>query len=298
MASERQIAANRMNSARSCGPRSESGRMASRANALKHGLACETIDVEASQSPVFQARRQAWAAEYRPEGELQDWALDRVVASSFRIERCERVLETVVDSTSERAQLAWDQDRSLEAAKLGSRLSKNPVLISRKLETTWHGVDVMLDLWTRLEAALKEGEEWNEEQSGIALDLLGVAPEFRTGKVSVEDPAGGPTMEYCRKLAVREMARLVELQVEALMPLEQRERDLAASGASAMLSVPGKLVLRYEREAWKRYRDGLKLLNEPNREAEPKKVAPSPAVATTPAPPAAEAEAGSRPRGR
>jgi hypothetical protein len=39
MASERQIAANRNNAKKSTGPRSEAGRLRSRGNALRHGLA-------------------------------------------------------------------------------------------------------------------------------------------------------------------------------------------------------------------------------------------------------------------
>ena len=49
MASDRQIAANRKNSKRSTGPRSQAGRIASRRNALRHGLA---IAIEAD--PAFQ----------------------------------------------------------------------------------------------------------------------------------------------------------------------------------------------------------------------------------------------------
>jgi hypothetical protein len=49
MASDRQIVANRKNSKRSTGPRSQAGRIASRRNALRHGLA---IAIEAD--PAFQ----------------------------------------------------------------------------------------------------------------------------------------------------------------------------------------------------------------------------------------------------
>jgi hypothetical protein len=58
MASDRQIAANRKNSKRSTGPRSQAGRIASRRNALRHGLA---IAIEADPAFQDQIEKQATA---------------------------------------------------------------------------------------------------------------------------------------------------------------------------------------------------------------------------------------------
>jgi hypothetical protein len=48
--------------------------------------------VEAGLSPEFERRREAWAAGFSS----VDWVLDRAVADSFRIERCERAMETAL----------------------------------------------------------------------------------------------------------------------------------------------------------------------------------------------------------
>ena len=155
MATERQIAANRQNAALSTGPRTEQGKAASRGNAMSHGMACESIGVEAEaeRSPAFQGRRCEWAADYRPSGVAQGWALDRAVAASFQIERCERAMEDVIASSVKRARLAWEQTRTLDAAILGSRLAKNPSLVARQLESTWQGVELMITWWLKLEEA-------------------------------------------------------------------------------------------------------------------------------------------------
>jgi hypothetical protein len=46
LATERQIAANRLNAQRSTGPRTEAGKANSRRNALKHGLTAEKMLLE------------------------------------------------------------------------------------------------------------------------------------------------------------------------------------------------------------------------------------------------------------
>ena len=122
MATERQVEANRKNAAKSTGPRTESGKARSRINATKHGMARESADVEAMASSEFAERRAKWAAEFEPVGETGEWALDRAVASSIRIERCERAIDDILDGSSERARLAWDQDRAVEAATIFNRL--------------------------------------------------------------------------------------------------------------------------------------------------------------------------------
>src|SRR6185437_11807908 len=138
MASERQIAANRLNAGRSTGPKTEAGKARSRANATRHGLAGESAAVEAGTSAEFAGRRARWAAEHEPVGEAAGWALDRAVAAALRIERCER------------ARVAWDQDRAVEAAKVASRLADDPVLASRQLQASLAGVELLIEGWLGL----------------------------------------------------------------------------------------------------------------------------------------------------
>ena len=48
MVTQRQIEANRCNAERSKGPTSDAGKARSRANAIKHGMAAQSVDLEES----------------------------------------------------------------------------------------------------------------------------------------------------------------------------------------------------------------------------------------------------------
>jgi hypothetical protein len=258
MATERQIQANRRNSALSTGPTSEAGKSISRANATKHGMAGESAEVEAGLSDEFKKRRESWAAEHQPVGEGANYALDRVVAASLRIERCERTIDDVTSTCRERARLAWDQDRDIEAATIFGRLARDPVLASRQLQATLSGVILLIEAWFRLIAALETGNDWTESEASRALDLLGVAADLRNGRMPIDDPAGGYVVAFRQALALEQIERLEKLRDERLIPLDELERRQAMEGDIAILSKEAKLVLRYEREAWKRYKDSMK----------------------------------------
>jgi hypothetical protein len=257
MATERQIESNRHNSMRSTGPSSAEGKARSRFNALKHGLAAELPTLEVGLSAKFLDRRASWSAEFQPESEAAQWALDRAVAASFRIEECESTYNGIVGTARERARLSWDQDQAIEAATIAGRLARDPVLASRELETTRAGVVLLMELWLRLLEAIVAGA-WSESDESKALDLLGVPADMRSGLTPIDDPEGSDLRAFREALVLDEIDRLKSLRDNVMDELDEIERNHAMRGDAAMFSKPAKLVLRYERDAWKRYRDSIK----------------------------------------
>ena len=212
MASERQIEANRKKASKSTGPKTESGKAKSRANATRHGLAVESTEVEIGLSPEFLERRARWAAEQKPSGEAAEWALDRAVAATLRIERCERTLDAYITTSRARASLAWDEDRAAEAARLGAKLADDPALVSRELETSRAGAQWLVVAWLDLAETLEAGKDWSEAEVDRSLDLLGFAREFRDGRKSTG--GSGPELRASQRELVRgEIERLQELKV-------------------------------------------------------------------------------------
>jgi hypothetical protein len=281
MATPRQIEANKKNAQRSSGP-SETGKSRSRRNALKHGLAAEVIDVEAA-SPEFLERRAKWGTSYQLDDEAAEWALDRTVAASLRIEHCERAFDRVVEDSRERARLAWDQDRAVEAAAVAARLSTDPVLASRQLETSRAGVVLLLGFWDGLVEAARSPEGWSESHASQALDLLGVHRELRSGRTPIDDPEGSDHRAYREALALDEIDRLAAIRDEVMNELDELDQIRAMTGDPALLSKPAQLILRYERDAWKRYRESIKEVRD--RAAAKPEAPASPVLPSSPLPP-------------
>ena len=87
MTSERQISANRLNARRSTGPRSESGKLRSRQNAIRHGLTAETV-IGVLEDPcdyaVFEA---AIIADYAPRSMVEHELVVRLASLLWRLRR-------------------------------------------------------------------------------------------------------------------------------------------------------------------------------------------------------------------
>ena len=289
MATERQIEANRRNAGLSTGPRSEEGKARSRGNATRHGLAAgaEAEVAEARESEAFRARRAAWGAEFRPSGVAGEWALDRAVAASLRIERCERAVDELADSGARRARLAWDEDREVEAATLAGGLARSPSLVARKLAATYQGVRLLIEAWFGLAAGLT-GEEpgWTEADCSKALDLLGVPADLRRGLTAIDDADGGDPLAHRRALVADELDRLEALRDGALAELDDHARQVAMRGDLALIGKESRLLLRYERDAWRHYRESLEELRNsaPAPATAPAPAAPTPIATPAPAP--------------
>ena len=126
MTSPEQIKSNAENAKKSTGPRSEAGKARSRSNALKHGMTARVVMLPDENPEAFRARMNGWADELRPRTGLQCFLLERVVYSSWQLDRATRAnsahlsykAETCVQDERERVEA--------EADVLGQRLFRPP----------------------------------------------------------------------------------------------------------------------------------------------------------------------------
>lgn len=91
MTSERKVAANRANAARSTGPRTDDGKAVACRNALRHGLFASESLLPSEDGEALVAFEGRLRAELAPVGEFEALLVDRIVAAAWRLRRLHRV---------------------------------------------------------------------------------------------------------------------------------------------------------------------------------------------------------------
>ncbi len=135
-ATDAQIAANRRNSQRSTGPKTEAGKNRSRRNALKHGLTGEGVALPDEDAAEIASRFLELQAELQPRGISSRLLLRRFAFLSVRLERCERLDVAVYAKRIRHAVEEFDDHRMTQVEELSSRLSFEPMTAGRRLAGT------------------------------------------------------------------------------------------------------------------------------------------------------------------
>src|SRR5271155_3070673 len=87
MATEKQIAANRLNSQKSTGPRTPEGRAAVRLNGVTHGLTAEPLVLKGESESDFKALFESLAAEYQPRTPTEETLVADLAMATWRRRR-------------------------------------------------------------------------------------------------------------------------------------------------------------------------------------------------------------------
>ena len=98
MASEAQVAANRVNAQKSTGPRTAEGKAVVSQNALKHGLLAREAVIRGEDPGEFEFYRDRMLGELAPVGTMESVLAERAVGLSWRLRRAERVQNEVFDT--------------------------------------------------------------------------------------------------------------------------------------------------------------------------------------------------------
>jgi hypothetical protein len=248
MATARQIAANQANSLRSTGPRSPSGKAASRANSLVHGLSGRGVVLPHQELDAIAARLGRWGTSLGARDDHQAWLVETIAVESVRVDRC-RLHEVALRlRLADRAEDFWDIDRRLAAAELAARLPKSPETVSWQLQETLQGVELLIGRWEALGKTLAMTGTWDESQRSEALDLMGVRRDRRQGWTELV-PDAGDFLSEAEWFRQHVECRLRDLR--ALLPqLEDHdaaERLRAMAGDASPSDVELKRLRRYER---------------------------------------------------
>ena len=87
--SNKQLEANRANSLKSTGPKSEEGKLCSKGNALKHGLTARKHLIVGDDSIEFEEFRDNLWQELQPENIIQEEMVLQIINTGWKIRRCQ-----------------------------------------------------------------------------------------------------------------------------------------------------------------------------------------------------------------
>src|SRR6195256_5847565 len=87
MASEKQIAANRLNAQKSTGPKTPEGRAAVRLNGVTHGLNAKTLVLKGESESDFTALLDSYQAEHAPATPTEEALVVQLAMATWRLRR-------------------------------------------------------------------------------------------------------------------------------------------------------------------------------------------------------------------
>lgn len=266
--SDARLAANRSNSLRSTGPRTEEGKARSRGNAYKHGMTGEGVGIPDSEAVAVDRR----AGDLRAAVAVP--ALGRRIAVlARRLDRLALHEEATAERLARNAEATFDEDRQDRVDALVRRLEEDPAVSVRGLRRTPEGCDRLLALWEDLARNLALGVLWDEAHTLRVENLTGRRPGdlgiSRVGALSgafrgdfrylppapeLDGLELGPRNRIRRDAASAELVGLVADQIAGLrahrdtLPVGAIALDRAGAADRAMFdtSPEGVLFRRYE----------------------------------------------------
>ena len=251
-------AANQRNAQRSTGPKTESGKQAVRRNALKHGLAARTVAVEDPE--VHRERSLSFSLGERPDSAWVAWLADEVATITLRLDLVAAMDREARGLASVHAATTWDEDRRVEAEKLGARLEQDPGRVVAHLRQTPHGCEWLIARWTAVadRAArflCRPSEPRTADQRRLPDLLLGKPVEASepTSTDGHDDPwYRSPHHVHAATQAAHEAISELHRQRDRVAPADQATRAVVEAGLAGDSTVELRRIRRYESALHKR----------------------------------------------
>ncbi len=271
MATEAQIRANRENSKKSTGPKTQEGKERVRRNALKHGLTGSGVALPSEDQAEITRSFLALQNELRPSNELAEKLVRRTAFLFVRLERCEKHETSETSKRVRHAVEKFDDERLAAVEELAAKIEREPATTSRRLQMTPEGIDWLLDQWEILQDELfKKGNRlyWTNNHRARFELLLGRNPaDWRLGRLAILSDAvagfflnlekeDGPGLEgearadsargELGRMIDEEMARLKDVRVNLDPKAIEQDRAEAVDRTLFDTSKEAVLARKYE----------------------------------------------------
>ena len=139
MATDKQIAANRLNAQKSTGPKTPEGRAAVRLNGVKHGLCAKTLVLPGESESDFTALLESYEAEHAPATPSEEALVVQLVMAAWRLRRLYHAEAAFY--AKERKFLAWlNSEKKLDDHTLNGMVvnaNQNTVSTFRRQEASF-----------------------------------------------------------------------------------------------------------------------------------------------------------------
>ncbi len=210
MATAAQIEANRRNSQKSTGPRTDEGKHRSRLNALDHGCRANMMVLPTEVFGEYENELQAWRLSFNPRNPTEDVLVEQLVSLRWKGKRIDRAQTARLTQRIHHAGLEETDSEREQALELGQTLFQDacgpialhlqhdiaelctdgesfrisdysdtemhPMRLVHRLQSTGAGCQWMLDQWADLRALLERDVPWLAPDKLKAVRLLGRHP--------------------------------------------------------------------------------------------------------------------------
>ena len=254
MATVRQTAANRMNSKKSTGPKTQRGKDIACRNSLKHGMAGAGVVLPDEVEDEVKRRSAEWISSMRPFDLAEVWLVESMLREVVRVEHIRKSEIAILSRRSIRGADSWDDDQRLAAERLAMRIADRPQVVVLELRKTTQGCDWLIERWEDLGAILEDKGTWDAEQSSKALDLLGVAPDLRTGRTKLDPPPGFERKQHLAGIVAERLGSLRRRQEQVLDRLDGTDQASRMLAFDAVENPDVRRLWRYEAQCHARFR--------------------------------------------
>ena len=276
--SPERLAANRINSKKSCGPRTAEGKAASSRNAIKHGLTGACLALTPEDAEAVGRRLAGFEAELRPVGEASRFLVRQAAALSVRIERCMAQEAAATARRVARASAELDRAKADEADRLMAAIADDPAGARRRLLATPEGLDRLIAGLDEIRSGF-ERARWDPAKADRLDHLMGRSPagwgvsrehalsEAFLGRLDLlrDDEGEGLDEDDRRRWAAGELWRAIDREVadltdrRAAMGDDPDADDRAGAPAVALFdpSPESALARRYEADAGRAFHKAL-----------------------------------------
>jgi hypothetical protein len=221
MATEAQIEANRRNSQKSTGPRTDEGKNRSRHNALDHGCRANLLNLPTEVFGEYERHSLAWKRSIGPRNPSEEALIDRILRLDLQSKRIDRAQTARLTKRMHCGFLEEDNKQQRKVIELGQKLfhdsrgpralqlerqpgeplgdgepvrisdysltEDHPMRLVNDLEATGAGCEWLLEQWAALRGLLERDIPWLAPDKLKAVRLLGRHP---IDAIDAEDVAG------------------------------------------------------------------------------------------------------------